>query len=609
MTDLEQVKQKIDIVDFINGYVKLTKKGRNFVANCPFHQEDTPSFIVSPDKQIWHCFGCAKGGDIFKFLMEYENIEFKEALSQLAEKAGIKIKYSQKENTYQNGLENINEDARKVYQFILGSSAGKSSMEYLLNRGLKKATIEDFEIGFAPDAWDILYKKISKKYDKKTIADSGLFIPSKKSGFFDRFRSRIMFPIRSQNGKIAGFSGRVFDPTSGKVKLKTLEPEKVGKYVNSPDSAIYNKSQILYGLNYAKSEILKNDFAIIVEGQFDVVLAHQSGFKNTVAVSGSSLTDSHLDLLSRYSKNIIFAYDSDNAGQMAAKRSIELAHLKGFIVSILSLEKGKDPADILAKDPKVFEKALKRSLPAIDFYIKSIKDKYNIQNLTSVDKKNIAKELLIEIAKLRDDILKADYIKKLSSLISIEEKYLYSALEKQARVVFEKMTGPRFVGYNKKSNEDYPKSKSEKIKSNQALEIENKVLGILLMDKDLFKKYAGKIELSDFVNQTNRAIAQLIKKLYTTNSRNMDLKLFENKLPKNVFNQIQEYILVAETEYSQVDQKELEIEFQLLTNNLKGKTKDKVKSFYAVKIKEAEKRGDIKGLKKLLKELNNQIIS
>ncbi len=590
MTDLEQIKSKIDIVDFINGYVKLTKKGANFVANCPFHQEDTPSFIVSPDKQIWHCFGCAKGGDIFKFLMEYENIEFIDALKQLAEKAGIKIKYSKVENTFEKNLENINEDARKIWQYILNSSAGKSAMEYLKNRGLKKSTIEDFEIGLVPDAWDILYRKISKKYDLKTVSDSGLFIPSKRAGFFDRFRSRIMFPIRHQNGKISGFSGRVFDPSNGKRKLKTIEPDKAGKYVNSPDSPIYNKSQILYGLDKAKSEILKNDLVIIVEGQFDVVLAHQNGFTNTVAVSGSSLTEAHLDILSRYSKNVVFAYDSDTAGQMAAKRSIKLAHLKDCIVSILAIEKDKDPADVLATNPESFRKSLEKAMPAIDYYIKNIEEKYNVQDLTSIDKKNIAKEILSEIIQLNDDILKSDYIRKLSNLIKIDEKYLYSSLEKFQYTDISK---------TQKTNTAEPEK-------SQSLQIENKVLGILFSNKEIFKKYSKQLNTDNFSDKNNQALAKLLKKLYT-NKRNVSLKIFKDKLSKSVFNLIQEYILAVETEYSQVDQKELEIEFQLLLNNLKGKTKDKVKSFYAEKIREAEKNKDIKGLKKLLEELNSEI--
>src|SRR3989344_5357251 len=337
MTPVEQIKEKLDIVEFIRGYISVQPAGKNFKALCPFHKEKTPSFIISPDRQTWHCFGsCSEGGDIFKFLMKYENLEFYEALKILAEKAGIELrKIAPAEQKQFNILYEINEEAKEFFKKNLNLEGAAEAKKYLLDRGLKKETIEEFELGFASDEWETLSLYLIKKgYSAFDIERAGLAYKNERGGLIDRFRGRIIFPIHNHFGKVIGFSGRI---------LPRLETPEIGKYINSPETLIFNKSKILYGFYKSKNFIREIKTAVLVEGQMDFLACWQDGVKNIVAVSGTALTIDHLKVLKRQTDQLIFCFDNDEAGLKAAERSIDLANSQDFNVKILTLKEHKDP--------------------------------------------------------------------------------------------------------------------------------------------------------------------------------------------------------------------------------------------------------------------------
>jgi len=313
MKPSDQIKEKLNIVDVIREYVPgLKQVGANHKALCPFHKEKTPSFIVSPDKQVWHCFGCDRGGDIFKFIMEIEGIEFKDALRILAKKAGIELKpWDRSLSTKRSRLLKILDLASIFFQKTLESDQGKIAQGYLAKRKVNSSVAEEFKLGYAPDAWDKLLSFLKARgYKEQEIFEAGLTV-KKGQRSYDRFRNRLMFPILDVHGNVVGFTGRIL----GK------EIEGQGKYVNTPQTLVYDKSRVLYGLSKAKEAIRKQDLCILVEGQVDVIASHQTGVKNVVAVSGSALTLPQINLIKRFTQNIALAFDVDIAGSSATKRN------------------------------------------------------------------------------------------------------------------------------------------------------------------------------------------------------------------------------------------------------------------------------------------------
>lgn len=372
MSDRDEIKAKLDIVEVIREYIPVKSAGVNFQALCPFHNEKSPSFVISPDKQIWHCFGCSRGGDIFSFVMEKEGLNFIEALRLLAVKAGVTLRNeSATDNSKRNRLLDIMELAGKYYAHILSSSTGQVAKEYLLKRGLTEETINDWQLGYSLDAWSSLYEfllsrpKLGKKYTDEEIAAAGLTIRKEKNisngrQYYDRFRDRIMFPIWDVNGSLVAFTARV-NPTKE-------QTEKMGKYINSPQSEIYDKSRILFGLNKAKETIRKSDLAIVVEGQMDAISCYNHGFKNVVASSGTALTAEQVTLIKRFTNNIALAFDMDAAGQTAADRGIKEVLAQGMNIKIITLPHGKDPDDCLRQNPEDFRQAVENAQPMLEYY-------------------------------------------------------------------------------------------------------------------------------------------------------------------------------------------------------------------------------------------------
>lgn len=440
-SDLEEIKSRLNIVDVLGEYIRLEKAGTNFRALCPFHHEKSPSFMVSEEKQIWHCFGCQKGGDVFSFVMEMEGLEFRDALKLLADKAGVELKkYGRQDyDSKKSKISEILELATKFYEIQLWRGAGKEKIvSYLKQRGFAEQTIKDFRLGYAPKGWrNILEFLLKRGYKIDEIEKTGLLVrktgnreqetgnerntdhwPLTVDRCYDRFRERIMFPIADSNGKVVGFSARVAPG----------QDESQAKYVNTPETEVYHKSKILYGIDKAKAEIKKQDGALLVEGNADVAACHQAGIKNAVAVSGTALTEEQIKIIKRYTNNLKMFFDMDAAGQMAAKKSAKLCFVQGLNVWAVEIMSGKDAADMARENPEKLKEAVEKALPAMEYFFKRTLAQYDKNKVE--DKKIIAKELMDIISSLSDEIEKSHWIKKLAGELDVKENVLTDMLRK-----------------------------------------------------------------------------------------------------------------------------------------------------------------------------------
>jgi len=443
----QKIKEKLDLVEFLRGYLELRPAGKNFKANCPFHKEKTPSLMVSPERQIWRCFGCNEGGDIFKFLMKYENLEFYEALKILAEKANIPLsRISPSEQKEFGVLYDINRAAADYYRECLHRAP--VAEEYLASRKLSKNSIEEFEIGFAPNDFESLTLHLLQKgFDMADSARAGLVAKTERGKYIDRFRGRIMFPLESAFGKVIGFTGRV---------LPQFDTGDLGKYINSPETPIFSKSRLLYGLSKSKDSIREEGFILLVEGQMDVIMSHQEGVKNAVGTSGTALTDDQLTILHRYAHKLILNFDNDEAGKRAMERSIDLAHAKDFEVEVLDFSRIleadglKDPADIVAKKPGILKNILTSSVPAMEYYIA----RHLITGSDIGVKKQGIREILKKIINLPSAIERAHWIKELSFRSGIKEADLLLEVKSLNVVPLQKNSYPLSIAqdFSKKSS-------------------------------------------------------------------------------------------------------------------------------------------------------------
>ncbi len=415
----EEIKAKLNIVDIIQEKIPLKKAGANWKGICPFHTEKTPSFMVSEEKQIWHCFGCGQGGDIFEFVKQDEGIEFIDALKLLAQRAGVKLEFHDPGHQTQKArlLEILHESA-SFFAVKLRDQKFPSAYTYLRDRGLEDNTIDLFQIGFAPASWDALAGFLqSKGFRRDELLKTGVIIQSKKTNLLDRFRDRIMFPLRDPQGNVIGFTGRLLPGT------ESLE----GKYVNTPTTELYDKSKMLYNFDLARSAIKKQNYVIVAEGQMDVISAWQAGTRNIIASSGTALTHAQLDLLGRYTKNIMFAFDMDRAGKGATDRAVNLALAQGFSIKVITLPEGKDPDDCIRENSELWFDAVRSAGFFMEYFLKSLLKEYDIKNIST--KKEIAQILLSKILLIHDPVEREHWIHEIARAMEISEEILFEKVE------------------------------------------------------------------------------------------------------------------------------------------------------------------------------------
>lgn len=497
--EIEEIKNRLNIAEVVGEYIRLTKAGSNWKALCPFHNEKTPSFMVSEERGSWHCFGCGKGGDIFSFVMELEGVGFREALERLAEKAGVQLVRREK---WEAGGENRDEKKRlydilelatKWYEKNLWEGKGKEKiLEYLRKRGLNDESIKKFRLGYAPDGWrNVLEFLMKKNYKIEDIAKTGLLV-EKESGIgnqeprekhYDRFRDRIMFPIQDIMGRVVGYSARVAPGGD----------EKSAKYVNTPQTVLYDKSKILYGLNFAKVEIKKRDETILVEGNTDVIASHQAGFPNTVAVSGTALTEEQVKILKRYAENIKMGFDMDAAGQAAARRSIKTCLENDLNVKIILLASGKDAAASLEENPEIWRQAVESAKGVMEYYFEEVFSRYDAKQPS--EKKKIAAELLNIVKDISNPVEQSHWLKVLAERIGTDERTLLGVLEKA-----------------KSKEKKYSETEKEGGEKRGESSLEKKIVGILLAFPDACRKELAKIHPGDFQKGKEKDIIEAIKR-------------------------------------------------------------------------------------------------
>ena len=422
---IDEIKNRLDVVEVIGQYIKLQKSGANYKAPCPFHSEKKGSFFVSQTKQIWHCFGCQRGGDIFGFVKEIEGVEFGDALRILANKAGVELqKQTPEAALIRSEREKFYEECELAAKFfekqIEASGAGREAKKYLLSRGLSEASVKEWRVGYAPDSWHGLSNFLAASgYQNNEIEKAGLAVRSEIGSVHDRFRGRIMFPIFDFNSQVVGFGGRIFRP----------KKDDEAKYINTPNTILYDKSRILYGLDRAKIEIKKKNACVLVEGYTDVIMSFQAGFTNVVSTSGTALTPFQLKIMKRYTDNLVLGYDMDLAGDTANKRGIDLAQAQGFNVKVVRPPyEGKDPADVIAQDPGEWEKALKSPKSIQEFYFENAfasNDKKTIEG-----KKAIAKILLPSVKRIDNQVEQTYWLQKMARDLGVREDDLRAEMKK-----------------------------------------------------------------------------------------------------------------------------------------------------------------------------------
>jgi len=418
---LDDILSRVDIVEVVSGYIPLKRAGRNFRALCPFHQEKTASFMVSPDRQIYHCFGCGAGGNAFNFLMQYERLEFLEAVEILAKKAGVALPETQRQDAKTvsliTQLYKINELAALFYEYNLNSSGGAAAKHYLLKRGLKEETIKLFHLGYALDKWEALINHLrSANISLSLLEKAGLILAKEGGGYYDRFRQRIIFPILDIKSRPIAFGARVLD-------------DALPKYINSPETPIYIKGRNLYGLILAKDAIIENDCVAVVEGYLDFILPYQEGLKNIVASLGTAFTTEQARLLKRYTHNVVMVYDADKAGELATLRTLDIFIEEGINVRVVSLPERFDPDLFVRKNGiQDFKEKIKQAENLFDYKLRILKSRYNLKEIEG--KANIASEMVPTINKFKNAVLKSEYIKRLAEELNVKEDALWQELSK-----------------------------------------------------------------------------------------------------------------------------------------------------------------------------------
>ena len=583
---IDEVRQSNDVVDIISQYVHLTRKGRNYFGLCPFHNEKSPSFSVSPDRQIFHCFGCGVGGNVYTFLMKIEGITFKEAVETLAEKANIQLPTL--ENSADSSKEELKAKVYKVNQFTadfyhqnLYKPTAKMAQEYVKKRKLNQETLEAYKIGFS-GKFDELYKALKQQgFGEKEILESGLVNKNDNGTYIDRYRNRLMFPICDARGKVIAFGGRVLDDSKP-------------KYINSPENVVYSKGRHLFGLNVAKKDAAKR--LIIVEGYMDVISLHQRGITNVVGALGTALTEQQGWLLCKSTEQVILGFDADGAGQTAVARSMEILQNMGCDMRVLQIEGAKDPDEYIVKFGEGrFKLAVDNAISLVEFKVKNLKKDINLEN--TADKIKFLNEIAKILSKVANTIEREIYIEKIAKGYNISKEAIYAEVNK---LIYVNSKGDKILQNKKQETRHIKREEKEEAQIDEDIKNRENTIIALLLDANIevFNKIKQKIKPEDFKDKINQEIA---KQLYIELENN-DVNI--NRLIDTFDEETQNHItMVMATDY------EIEDTEKAVDDILLKYEKEKLNYRKKEILKQLEIEQNAEEKKKLGRELNDIIIA
>ncbi len=575
---LEDILGRVDIVELISGYISLKKAGSNFKANCPFHHEKTASFMVSPERQIYHCFGCGESGNAFRFLMRHERMEFPEAVEMLAKKCGVSLPDQDapelaRAASLSSQLYKVNELAVGFYENNLHSANVTDALNYLLGRGIKLEIIKEFHLGLSTSGWDNLINFLrSKNVSLALLEQAGLVLPKDSGGYYDRFRNRIIFPVFDIRSRMIGFGARVMD-------------NSLPKYINSPETPVYTKGKNLYGFNLSKDFIRDADSVVIVEGYLDFMIPYQEGLKNIVASQGTALTLEQIKLLKRYTHNVVMVYDGDTAGEIATLRSLDLLIDEGINVKVVPLPKGMDP-DVLVRHEGIntLKDKVKRAVSFFDYKLDVLKVRHDIKDAQG--KTKIASEMLLTINKFDNAILRGEYTKKLSELMRIPEQYILEELRKLKPADSKSTQQP--VGLVKKQVQINP---AEKL-----------LIKFMLEEKELIEKIMQQLSPTDFADARTAKIVSLMQSLV------LEGKNITPSILMNYFSEDDASQLVCETMFMPaLDDQGRDKAVNDCIARIKVQRKKAQREDLHLQIKSAQSLGDEGKLNSLIQEFHNLI--
>ncbi len=571
----DRIKQEARISDIIGEYVPLTKRGNNYVGLCPFHNEKTPSFSVNNELNIYHCFGCHATGDVFNFLMEFKNISFPEALREVADKYGIKIEdkgyqgnsdYAEKTSV---GLDILNLSSQAYYRNLTKNSPAH---KYLLARGLDEHDIHKFKLGFSPDSWDFIFKYLrSKNYKDESIEFAGLIKKSEKgNNFYDRFRNRIMFPIFNEKSNVIAFGSRVLD-------------DSLPKYINSPDTGLFNKKKVLYGLNLAHKHFRQKGYAIITEGYFDVIACHKFGFDTAVATLGTAVSKNHFSYLSRMRlKEIYLVFDPDEAGIKACFRAITLGSDFDFKLKVILLDSGYDPMDYLMQyGREAFLKKMEKAVSPVEFVLSTAKQEFDLNKPDS--RMGYIKYIFSFVKGISNDALKDSFLKRVAEITGLEEKSIREQFTRQDKKIIRVFT------------------KDETILKHEIL-LERELLFVLLANPHVFKDNYEKIHFDIFQDVFCRKVYKTAVETYKQIKKYDITELI--RAIEHVFDKEEEKKYFTNELFKDIYLNKPDMQVDLLLKELRKLKLEELLKEEADIIKNLEKQGDNKRADELLYELN-----
>lgn len=575
---VEDIKGRLDVVEVVSQYVQLKKTGRNYKGLCPFHSEKTPSFVVSPEKQICHCFGCNKGGDIFTFIQEIEGVEFPEAVQVLADRAGIKIENVGKFK--KKGSKSEKDEFFKAHELaceffekeLQKSNDGKKVLEYLHKRGINDESIKEFRIGFAPNKFDALHPYLLKKGISKKVLMKAGFISAKNVAsekVYDKFRGRLMFPIFDYLGRVCGFGGRA------------LKKDQMPKYLNSPENIIYNKSKVLYGLYHSKRAVKEEDQLVFVEGYFDVILPYQEGVKNLAAVSGTALTSDQVKLVKRLTPNVVACFDLDDAGFEATRRAYLLLQEADLMMKVVSGFEGKDPADLVKeKGGEAFKEAVKGSSDFVNFYIDKLIESNDVESIEG--HRNILRELL-PLFKRMAPSSRDFYVRELAKKLNMKEQFLYDEIE------------------NFKLPVNHPAKKAASTVASRGMSVEEVMFAIIFEYPKLFGELKDMVKDDDFEGEI-KDIYKALGDQYNSSRNKFEEWNFDKGFLSGVKEKVDVLLLYAEERYGRFSEESLSDEIEKLVDKMKKMRKNKRLNELHQQIAEVEKQENKEKLIELLQE-------